>query len=140
MCYHEPHESRTMNDAERDHVGASGGLSTAADAQRPFSWHDVRSLLRRREIWGAAIGQFAGNSTFVFFLTWFPTYLVTERHMACLKIGFFAILPFLGASVGVLFGGWLSDFLLRRTGRINLARKLPIITGLLLSSSIVVAI
>ena len=60
--------------------------------------------------------------------------------MAWLKIGFFAILPFLGASVGVLFGGWLSDFLLRRTGRINLARKLPIITGLLLSSSIVAAI
>ncbi|HEX3634597.1 MAG TPA: MFS transporter [Paraburkholderia sp.] len=140
LRYHEPHESRRMNDAERDHIGAGGGLATAADAQRPFSWQDVRSLLGRREIWGAAIGQFAGNSTVVFFLTWFPTYLVTERHMAWLKIGFFAILPFLGASVGVLFGGWLSDFLLRRTGRINLARKLPIITGLLLSSSIVAAI
>jgi ACS family D-galactonate transporter-like MFS transporter len=140
LRYHEPHESRAMNEAERAHIGAGGGLATAADAQRPFSWHDVRSLLRRREIWGAAIGQFAGNSTVVFFLTWFPTYLVTERHMAWLKIGFFAILPFLGASVGVLFGGWLSDFLLRRTGRINLARKLPIITGLLLSSSIVAAI
>ena len=140
LRYHEPHESRTMNEAEREHIGAGGGLATAADAQRPFSWHDVRSLLRRREIWGAAIGQFAGNSTVVFFLTWFPTYLVTERHMAWLKIGFFAILPFLGASVGVLFGGWLSDFLLRRTGRINLARKLPIITGLLLTSSIVAAI
>ena len=140
LRYHEPHESRTMNEAEREHIGAGGGLATAADAQRPFSWHDVRSLLRRREIWGAAIGQFAGNSTVVFFLTWFPTYLVTERHMAWLKIGFFAILPFLGASVGVLIGGWLSDFLLRRTGRINLARKLPIITGLLLSSSIVAAI
>ncbi|MGF6774075.1 ACS family D-galactonate transporter-like MFS transporter [Paraburkholderia sp. GAS199] len=140
LSYHEPHESRRMNDAERDYIGAGGGLSSAADAQRPFSWHDVRSLLRRREIWGAAIGQFAGNSTVVFFLTWFPTYLVSERHMTWLKVGFFAVLPFVGASVGVLFGGWLSDLLLRRTGRINLARKLPIIAGLLLSSSIVAAI
>ncbi|NIF75802.1 MFS transporter, partial [Paraburkholderia sp. Cy-641] len=85
-------------------------------------------------------GQFAGNSTVVFFLTWFPTYLVTERHMAWLKIGFFAILPFLGASAGVLFGGWVSDLLLRRTGNVNLSRKLPIITGLLLSACIVVAL
>ncbi|MBN3807455.1 MFS transporter, partial [Paraburkholderia sp. Ac-20336] len=140
LRYHEPHESRTMNDAEREYIGAGGGLSTAADAQRPFSWHDVGRLLRRREIWGAAIGQFAGNSTVVFFLTWFPTYLVTERHMAWLKIGFFAILPFLGASAGVLFGGWVSDLLLRRTGNVNLSRKLPIITGLLLSACIVVAL
>ncbi|NIF54794.1 MFS transporter [Burkholderia sp. Ax-1724] len=140
LRYHEPHESRTMNDAEREYIGAGGGLSTATDAQRPFSWHDVGRLLRRREIWGAAIGQFAGNSTVVFFLTWFPTYLVTERHMAWLKIGFFAILPFLGASAGVLFGGWVSDLLLRRTGNVNLSRKLPIITGLLLSACIVVAL
>jgi len=140
LRYHEPHESRTMNDAEREYIGAGGGLSTAADAQRPFSWHDVGRLLRRREIWGAAIGQFAGNSTVVFFLTWFPTYLVTERHMAWLKIGFFAILPFLGASAGVLFGGWVSDLLLRRTGNVNLSRKLPIISGLLLSACIVAAL
>lgn len=140
MGYHEPHESRTMNDAERDYIGAGGGLSSAADAQRPFSWSDVRHLLGRRQIWGAAIGQFAGNATVVFFLTWFPTYLVTERHMGWLKVGFFAVLPFLGASVGVLFGGWISDLLLRRTGSINLARKLPIVTGLLLASTIALAI
>ena len=140
MRYHEPHESRTMNDAERDYIGAGGGLASAADAQRPFSWADVRSLLGRRQIWGAAIGQFAGNATVVFFLTWFPTYLVTERHMVWLKVGFFAVLPFLGASCGVLFGGWISDLLLRRTGSVNLARKLPIVTGLLLASTIVLAI
>jgi ACS family D-galactonate transporter-like MFS transporter len=54
---------------------------------------------------GICLGQFAGNSTLVFFLTWFPTYLATERHMAFLKIGFYAVLPFIAASVGVLFGG-----------------------------------
>ncbi|HEX7954177.1 MAG TPA: MFS transporter, partial [Burkholderiales bacterium] len=74
-----------------------------------------------------------------FFLTWFPTYLATERHMGWLKIGFFAVLPFIAASVGVLFGGWWSDALLRRGRSANIARKLPIITGLLLASVIVTA-
>jgi len=33
-------------------------------------------------------------------------------------------------------GGILSDFLLRRTGSANIARKLPVIAGLLLAASI----
>ena len=37
---------------------------------------------RTAQIWGASLGQFAGNATLVFFVTWFPTYLATERHMA----------------------------------------------------------
>jgi len=75
----------------------------------------------------------------VFFLTWFPTYLATERHMGWIKIGFFAVMPFLAAAVGVMFGGWLSDALLQRTGSANIARKLPIIAGLLGASMIIAA-
>jgi ACS family D-galactonate transporter-like MFS transporter len=99
----------------------------------------VRQLLRFRQLLGICIGQFASNSTLVFFLTWFPTYLATERHMGWIKIGFFAVLPFLAASVGVLFGGWWSDSMLRRGRSANMARKLPIIAGLLLASVIVTA-
>jgi ACS family D-galactonate transporter-like MFS transporter len=59
--------------------------------------------------------------------------------MGWLKIGFFAIMPFIAASVGVLFGGALSDWLLRQGKSANVARKLPIIAGLLLASTIVLA-
>jgi len=88
---------------------------------------------------GACLGQFAGNSTLVFFLTWFPTYLATERHMGWLKVGFFAVMPFIAASIGVMLGGIVSDWLLRRTGSANIARKGPIIAGLLLASTIITA-
>jgi ACS family D-galactonate transporter-like MFS transporter len=104
-----------------------------------FHWSNVRKLLRFRQISGACLGQFAGNSTLVFFLTWFPTYLTTARQMAWIRAGFFAVLPFLAAAAGVLFGGWLSDFLLKRTGSPSLARKFPMITGLLGASVILVA-
>ena len=59
--------------------------------------------------------------------------------MEWIKIGFFAIMPFIAASIGVLFGGWLSDYLLKRNYSVNIARKLPIITGLLLASTIISA-
>jgi len=136
--YREPDRSRLVNRAELDHIEAGGGLGHMAPKAK-FAWRHVKFLLSQRQIVGASIGQFAGNSTLVFFLTWFPTYLATERHMAWLKVGVFAVLPFIAASVGVVAGGQISDFLLRRTGNATLARKLPIIAGLLLASCIVAA-
>ena len=88
---------------------------------------------------GASIGQFGGNSTQVFFVTWFPTYLVTARGMTFIQAGLMTSLPYIGASAGVLVGGLLSDMILKRTGSANLARKLPIVGGMLLASTIVAA-
>ena len=138
--YREPRKSKLANAAELDYIGSGGGLLEPDLAQKQkLSWSLAGRLLSKRQILGASIGQFAGNSTLVFFLTWFPTYLATERGMEWIKAGFFAILPFLAASVGVLVGGAVSDILLRRTGSATLARKLPIITGLLLASVIIAA-
>lgn len=134
--YRDPHESRA-NDEERNYISAGGGVAQASKLK--FKWEHVRFLMRQRQIVGASIGQFASNSTLVFFLTWFPTYLATERQMAWIKVGFFTILPFIAACVGVLSGGLFSDYLLKRTGSANVARKLPIIGGLLLASTIVIA-
>jgi hypothetical protein len=65
----------------------------------------VTSLLGKRQIVGASIGQFGGNSTQVFFVTWFPTYLVTAREMTFIQAGFMTSLPYIGASIGVIPGG-----------------------------------
>ncbi len=138
--YRDPGDSRRVNQAELDHIHAGGGLTTGGHGEKAaFSWSNIRRLLSQRQILGASIGQFCGNSTLVFFLTWFPTYLATERGMDWLKSGTFAVLPYIAASVGVLLGGQISDMLIRRTGSANVGRKLPIVAGLLLASTIVLA-
>ncbi|MEX3980996.1 MFS transporter [Paraburkholderia sp. EG287A] len=150
FLYREPHEHPAANRAELDYIEAGGGLARQerkADTQaaagqakkQGFDWRMAGKLVRRRQLAGICLGQFAGNSTLVFFLTWFPTYLATERHMGWLKIGFFAIMPFIAASIGVMFGGTFSDWMLRRGISANVARKLPIIAGLLLASTIILA-
>ncbi len=135
--YREPRDSRA-NDAELAVIVAGGGLADQPATQK-IDWRAAGKLLKRRQMWGICLGQFAGNSTLVFFLTWFPTYLATERGMDWMKIGFFAVLPFIAASIGVLFGGWWSDRMLRQGKSPNVARKLPIILGLLLATTIVLA-
>ena len=136
--YREPHESTRVNELELQKIREGGGLARSTSTA-PFAWRNIWELLKHRQILGASIGQFAGNSTLVFFLTWFPTYLATEREMQWLKAGFYAVLPFIAASIGVLCGGWLSDALLKRSGSATLARKLPILSGLILASVIVAA-
>lgn len=138
LAYRDPGASKAVNSAELAHIEAGGGFANKLSSQS-FSFRNIGRLLSHRQILGASIGQFASNSTLVFFLTWFPTYLATERHMAWLKVGFFAVLPFIAASVGVALGGVISDGLLKKTGSANIARKLPVVGGLLLASTIVAA-
>ena len=136
--YRDPHHSKRVNQAELDYIEAGGGLGHENEAVR-FDWRNVGRLLRKRQILGAAIGQFGGNSTLVFFLTWFPTYLITQRHMEWLNAGFFVVMPFIAASVGLIAGGWLSDRIIARTGNASMGRKLPILSGLVLAATIVSA-
>jgi ACS family D-galactonate transporter-like MFS transporter len=56
-----------------------------------------------------------------------------------MKAGFSAAIPYLAATVGIIFGGWWSDAMLRRGVAPGMARKLPIVLGLLLTCSIVLA-
>jgi MFS transporter, ACS family, D-galactonate transporter len=62
---------------------------------------------------------------------------VSYRHLDFIKSGLLASVPFLGAFFGVLSGGFLSDWMLRRGVDLTVARKAPIIFGLLLSTSII---
>ena len=137
--YRDPREFPGVNQAEIDMIAANGGipdLSERTAASRALLWDDLKLVLSRRKLWAMYIGQFGLVSIQWFFLTWFPAYLVTYRHIN-LRSGGLATLPFLGAFVGVLAGGFISDWLLRRGASLTVARKEPIIFGLLLSTSII---
>ena len=138
LLYRDPANSAIVNRAELDHIEAGGGGEYKGQPVS-FKWRHIGALLRCRQVVGASIGQFGGNSTQVFFVTWFPTYLVTARGMTFIQAGLMTSLPYIGASVGVLVGGQISDAILERTGSANLARKLPIVGGMLLASTIVAA-
>lgn len=139
-CYREPTDFRGANAAEIALIKEGGGFVDLAAKQknRPgFRWDDLVTVLSHRKLWGLYLGQFCLTSTLWFFLTWFPTYLVDFRGMDFIKAGLLGSVPFLAAFAGVNCSGILSDRLVRAGWSLGLARKLPIITGLLISSSII---
>lgn len=135
----EPRKHKSVNAAELDYIEAGGGLPNIGDKKQKVQWADVKKLVCNRMMLGVYIGQFCLTTITWFFLTWFPTYLYDARGMSFLKAGFVTAIPALAGFVGGLLGGYWSDWLLKRGRSLTYARKLPIVCGLLFSSTIILA-
>lgn len=137
-----PNDHPMINDAERVYIKDGGGLvdmdvKSPTKAKSGPQWSHIKQLLSSRMLLGVYIGQYAITVLTYFFLTWFPIYLVKERGLTILQAGFVAVLPALAGFIGGVLGGVISDAILRRTGSLTIARKVPIIGGMLLSMSII---
>jgi ACS family glucarate transporter-like MFS transporter len=69
----------------------------------------IPQVFRSWNIFGVALayGCMIGISNI--FMSWIPTYLVTVKGFASVKLGFFASAPFIGAVAGNMLGGIISD-------------------------------
>ncbi|WP_315068571.1 MFS transporter [uncultured Clostridium sp.] len=141
--YRDPNKSKRINNAELNYI-KDGGAIIEADAsvtslkpKTQFKFSDLKMMFSNRKLIGIYIGQFTISSTFWFFLTWFPTYLVEYRHLSFIKSGFVSSVPYLAAFCGVLVSGFVSDNLIKRGVSMGVARKTPIIIGLLLTTTII---
>jgi len=140
--YRDPRAHPRVTDAELAEIARGGAMIDAPGAgvsapARAVDWREARRVFQYRKLWGIYLGQFSVASTSWFFLTWFPTYLERYRGIGMARTGWLASVPFLAAFVGVLLSGFLSDALTRRGVSPGVARKLPLITGLALSTAIV---
>lgn len=134
----EPKDDPRVNQAELEYIQSGGGLVNI-EKSTEIKWFYVRQLLTSRMMVGIYIGQFCVNTISWFFLTWFPTYLVQAKGMSVLKVGLIAAIPAIAGFVGNLLGGFGSDWLFRHGKSLTVARKTPIVLGLIMSSSIILA-
>ncbi len=128
-----PTEHPGVNAAELSHIRK--GLPPARSADAPsVPW---TKLLTHRNIWAMCIGFFMINYNSYFFITWLPTYLVKERGMGLMEMGFMASLPLFVSMFVEVFAGWASDRVYA-SGRLSLTatRKLFLVIGLVMASSI----
>jgi ACS family glucarate transporter-like MFS transporter len=141
---HSPVRHPQINAAELAHIEAGGGLVRMEDhvtAREPtFTWPNVRQLLANRMMIGIYLGQYCINVLTYFFVTWFPIYLVRERGLNILEAGFAAAAPAMCGFIGGLAGGFASDLILRRTGSLDLARKGPLVFGMVLATMIIACV
>lgn len=139
-----PSEHPMINKAEVDYIAAGGGLvnmeSKGAAKSAAFTWANVKQVLGSRMLMGVFIGQYGINVLTYFFVTWFPIYLVRERGLNIMEAGFAAAAPALCGFIGGVLGGVISDQILKRTGSLTLARKTPLLIGMILSALIITCV
>ncbi len=138
--YRPPLQHKKINEAELDYIEKGGGIlnrEKGGEAHKKFEWKNLALILSKRKLWGIYLGQFCVGGTLLFFLTWFPKYLVDYRKMDFIQSGLYASIPFLSAFAGVLFSGFLSDYLIKKKISPALSRKAPVVIGLLFSISII---
>ena len=87
-------------------------------------------MLRSRSVWGLCLmygcAAFAAN----FYVTLLPTYLAKQRHLGEDLTTWLSSLPFACGMAACLFGGVLSDRIIRRTGNRKWGRRLSGMLGL----------
>jgi MFS family permease len=132
-----PGEHGAVNEAEAELISPrAGGLqppsvapvaeksgdckSPARAAAPPTPW---LQLLTSPAMWCICGQQFFRAAGYMFFTSWFATYLQEARGVTILKSGFLTMLPLLAVVVGSLAGGAISDAVLKRTGSRRLARR-----------------
>ncbi|MGP4015808.1 MFS transporter [Saccharopolyspora sp. 5N708] len=132
--YRDPGDHPTVTATELAHIRSG---SAPEDASGPaMRW---RELLAYRTTWGMVGGFFCLSFVLYFFVTWFPSYLVDARGFDLLQLGILGMLPPLLAMPAQWLGGLLQDRLISRGHPVSVARKVPLVSGLVLSSVIVFA-
>jgi ACS family glucarate transporter-like MFS transporter len=130
-----------LREAELAFIMAGGALVDTPAAVPLVDYSETRRQLRlllgTRTLWGLYLGQFFITTLTYFFITWFPVYLVEERGLSVINAGMFATVPAVCGFVGGVLGGIFSDVLLRRGGSLTLARKVPVVAGMLLALAII---
>jgi ACS family glucarate transporter-like MFS transporter len=142
--YQAPDSDTRLSRDEYDDITARGALTQLGSASSKIdaahmvpAGKVIRSLLSNRMLLGIFFAQYCVASLSTFFISWFPSYLVEARHFSMLQAGFVAALPAVCGCLGGVSAGFFSDWLLRRTGSLTIARKLPITLGLGLSATII---
>ncbi|MEQ4716968.1 MFS transporter [Nonomuraea sp. B19D2] len=127
--YRDPRQHPAANAAEVEYIEGGGARTAETDAEEAtrIPW---RSLFRHRTVLSMMFGFFCLNSVIYFFITFFPTYLVTERGFSLLKLGFFGAVPGLFAVLSGWAGGFLADRAIRRGVSVTRVRKTVIVGGL----------
>lgn len=142
--YHVPRKHPKVTADEIAYIRAGGGLvdlgdepRDKTDAAKGPTAGQIFGLFRSRMLVGIFIAQYCITAITWFFVSWFPTYLVEGLGLDILSAGFIASIPAIAGCIGGVSTGFFSDWLLKRTGSLSIARKTPITIGLLLTGAMI---
>jgi MFS transporter, ACS family, D-galactonate transporter len=99
---------------------------SADDSNSPSETSELSELLaiaRSPNMWWLCGQQICRSAGYMFFASWFPTFLQVTRGVSVEKSGYMQGVVFGGTMVGCILGGLLTDWIWRRTGSLRASRS-----------------
>jgi MFS transporter, ACS family, glucarate transporter len=112
---------RSEDDALDGDLAASTGM-----AHGPIPWERVA---RCPNIWYLSAAMVTMSATYEILSSWYPTYLQQARGASPDLSGRLASMVLGAGALGTFFGGWLTDWLVQRTGSLRWGRTSQAVAG-----------
>lgn len=98
-------------------------------------------LLGNKKNWSVILGRFFLDPIWWMFVTYLPLYLADVFKLNIKEVAFSAWVPYVGAMIGSISGGWFSGMLIRKGKSVDYARKAAIVLGgIIIIPSIIAAV
>ncbi|MCL2650945.1 MAG: MFS transporter [Candidatus Azobacteroides sp.] len=110
---------------EKEYI-LSGQLESTINNEKGLSWGE---LVKNKKSWSVIAGRFFLDPVWWMFVAWLPIYLLDVHGFDIKSIGMYAGIPYIGAMIGSLLGGWFSGNLIKKGKSVNYARKAAMIIG-----------
>jgi len=115
----EPGEKQGVNDAEIELImQGQGSAALSSGRHLAVPW---MQLLRSANLWAICLMYFCVCYGWFFYITWLPASL-TARGTTMAQAGIYGGLPLLMGGIGAFVGGLLTDYVVKKTGRLTSRR------------------
>mgnify|MGYP003305812498 FL=1 len=118
-----------ITDEEKQYI-LSGQPETKVTDDKGLSWGQ---LLAKRKSYAVILSRFFLDPVWWMFVTWLPIYLGQKYNMDLKALAAHMWIPYVGAALGSIAGGWVSSHLVSAGKTVNFARKTSIIIGALIT-------
>lgn len=132
-----PKEHRWITEKERDYI-LSNQPESKVKNEVAKTWGQ---LLSNKKNYSVILGRFFLDPIWWMFITFLPMYLVEIFNLNIKELAFSAWIPYVGAVVGSISGGWFSGYLIRKGSSVDRARKMAMLLGgLIIVPSVIAAV
>lgn len=119
----QPAQDSRVNRAELALINFGRTSRASAATTDSSEWTELRRIVRTPVMWWLCGQQMCRAAGYMFFASWFPTFLQETRGVSVVESGYLQGLVLTGTLTGSIFGGTLTDWIWRRTGSLRLSRS-----------------
>lgn len=122
-----PSKHPWITEEEKEYI--LSGRDNEQDADEEDKGRTAREILSHRESWAVLMSRFFIEPIWWLFVGWMPIYLADVYGFNVKEIGLFAWVPYVGAGIGSISGGYFAGKLMMKGASVDKARKRTITIG-----------